>query len=123
MNCYYLEVVVNLNGHCKGCSGPITSHFSVALDRKEEGGPSANWRQPGPAVEVISHENIDCLLLSKFGFQVVEYKNFQDYNYQIVVMNRSVNKKLKKMYIYIKEISSLILALLSDCGVWGFGLF
>ena len=39
MYCYYLEVVVNLNGHCKGCSGPITSHFSVALDRKEEGGP------------------------------------------------------------------------------------
>ena len=95
MNCYYLEVVVNLNGHCKGCSGPITSHFSVALDRKEEGGPSANWRQPGPAVEVISHENIDCLLLSKFGFQVVEYKNFQDYNYQIVVMNRGVNTKKK----------------------------
>ena len=93
MYCYYLEVVVNLNGHWKGCSGPITSHFSVALDRKEEGEPFANWRQPGPAVEVISHENIDCLLLSKFSFQVVKYKNFQDNNYQIVVMNKSVNNK------------------------------
>ena len=68
-------------------------------------------RQPGPAVEVISHEIIDCLLISKFSFQVVEYKNFQDYYYQMVVVNRNIERKKerkkerkeeeKKIYIYI----------------------
>jgi hypothetical protein len=45
---------------------PLTSVWGLVGRRR--GALPANWRQPWPAGGVVSHENIDCPLLSRFSF-------------------------------------------------------